>query len=80
MAALELTAQVIIRAQRAGQLDPEVDPGELTQIFATLGAGIVSQQLSNEPGGVPLDAGRSSQHLDDIAGMFLTYYAPRSPE
>ncbi|WP_051214952.1 TetR/AcrR family transcriptional regulator [Granulicoccus phenolivorans] len=79
VAALELTAQVIIRAQRAGQLDPEVDPGELTQIFATLGAGIVSQQLSNEPG-VPLDAGRSSQHLDDIAGMFLTYYAPRSPE
>jgi AcrR family transcriptional regulator len=65
------------RAQELGLLDGAHDVEELVRVWAALTAGVISQQLSNEPG-VPADLGRTSRHRSVLVQMFLTHYSPRS--
>ena len=62
-------------AQRLGLLDPRPDPEELAQVWASLTTGVISQQLSNEPG-IPLAAGRASRHRAALVSMFVAHYSP----
>ena len=64
-------------AQRLGLLDPRPEPDELVQVWAALVAGVISQQLSNEPG-VPAGEGRTSRHRAALVRMFVDHYSPRS--
>lgn len=71
---VESLGQVLGRLQTRGLLRADADVEEMTSVVNVLGAGVVSQQLSNEPG-VPLELGRDSRHLDRLVEMFLSQYA-----
>ncbi len=71
---VESLGRVLGRLQDRGLLRAEADVEEMTSVVNVLGAGVVSQQLSNEPG-VPLERGRHSRHLDRLVEMFLRQYA-----
>lgn len=73
IASLQQSVDVIRRFQQHGSIDPEVPAEDLAQQYAVLGTGVISQQLSNEPG-VPLDQGRASRHLDALTRMFAARY------
>lgn len=68
-------ASAFTAAQRLGLLDPRPDPEELAQVWASLVTGVISQQLSNEPG-VALVDGRTSRHRAALVSMYLTHYSP----
>jgi len=70
-----LTAGSLAGAQRLGLLDPDADLEELVSTWVALVAGVISQQLSNEPG-VPLDDGRTSRHRGALVRMYADHYSP----
>ena len=74
-AALAHAASGLARAQELGLLDPAPDPEELVQVWGALTAGVISQQLSNEPG-VPADSGRISRHRAALVRMYVDHYSP----
>ena len=63
--------------QRLGMLDPRPAPEELAQVWASLVTGVISQQLSNEPG-VPLGEGRTSRHRGALVRMYADHYSPHT--
>jgi AcrR family transcriptional regulator len=74
-AAMGHAASAFAAAQRLGLLDPAPDPEELAQVWAALVTGVISQQLSNEPG-VALADGRVSRHRAALVSMYVTHYSP----
>ena len=74
-AAMGHAASAFAAAQRLGLLDPAPDPEELAQVWAALVTGVISQQLSNEPG-VALADGRVSRHRAAPVSMYVTHYSP----
>jgi AcrR family transcriptional regulator len=74
-AVLDHTAAVFTRAQDLGLLHDAPDVEELVQVWVALTVGVISQQLSNEPG-VPADEGRSSRHRAALVRMFADHYSP----
>ena len=74
--ALARAGVALARAQELGLLDPGPDPEELVQVWAALTTGVISQQLSNEPG-VPAAAGRTSRHRAALVRMYVDHYSPR---
>jgi AcrR family transcriptional regulator len=71
------TGVAFARARELGLVDRSHDVEELVQVWAALTTGVISQQLSNEPG-VPADLGRASRHRSALVSMFVTHYSPRS--
>jgi AcrR family transcriptional regulator len=69
------TASSLGEAQRLGLLDPRTDLDELVTVWVALVAGVISQQLSNEPG-VPLADGRTSRHRGALVRMYADHYSP----
>jgi AcrR family transcriptional regulator len=74
-AALTHTRSALAGAQQLGLVDSRHDPEELVQVWAALVAGVISQQLSNEPG-VPLREGRTSRHRAALVRMYADHYSP----
>ena len=72
--ALAHAASSLAEAQRLGLLDRRSDREELVQVWVTLVAGVISQQLSNEPG-IPADSGRTSRHRGALVLMFVHHYS-----
>ena len=70
-------ATALAEAQRIGLLDGDPTPEELVQVWAALVAGVISQQLSNEPG-VRADEGRTSRHRAALVRMYVDHYSPTS--
>ena len=62
-------------AQRLGLLGDGPTPEELVQVWSALVAGVISQQLSNEPG-VRADEGRTSRHRAALVRMYVDHYSP----
>lgn len=71
-------ATALAGAQQLGLLDARTDPDELVQVWAALVAGVISQQLSNEPG-VQIHDGRTSRHRAVLVRMYVDHYSPTSP-
>lgn len=70
---VERTAQIVRDAQAVGLLRPDADVEEMTQLLGVVFAGVISQQLSNEPG-VDAASGRASRHARAFAEMFMSRY------
>jgi len=77
-ATLARAAEALAGAQRHGLLDGRTDVEELVQVWVALVAGVISQQLSNEPG-VRIGDGRTSRHRAALVRMYVDHYAPPSP-
>jgi AcrR family transcriptional regulator len=80
--AIEVLADAIAsfaRAKDLGLLRHDVDVDEVAQAWAVLVAGVISQQLSNEPGVAAAD-GRASRHAAALAAMFVAHYGRQSRE
>jgi len=73
---IELTREALRAAVDAGQLAPAAATDEGVALYTVLGAGLISQQLSNEPG-VPPGQGRFTRLAPTALDMFFTYYAPK---
>lgn len=67
------SAQMLRDAQSIGLVRADADVDEMTQVLGVLFTGVISQQLSNEPG-VDAESGRASRHAASFAGMFLHCY------
>ena len=76
VAAMERLHAALEQAKSLGQLDSRADVDEAAQVWAALVTGVISQQLSNEPG-VAAAQGRTSRHTASMARMFAAHYAPR---
>ena len=74
--ALARAGAALARAQELGLLDPTPEPEELVQVWAALTTGVISQQLSNEPG-AGVDEGRTSRHRAALVRMYADHYSPR---
>lgn len=61
-------------AVAAGQLAPEADSDEAFAILTVLVSGIVSQQLSNEPG-APFASGAFTSLTDEVLHLWVARYA-----
>lgn len=70
VAAMGGVARILGEARTAGLVREDADLDEMAQAMAVLAAGIISQQLSNEPG-VPAESGRASRYCDTFAAMFV---------
>lgn len=80
-AAVATLAQIgaaLTALQDRGVLRRDADPGELTGVLTILGAGVISQHLSNEPGAA-LAEGRHASHLPVLAQMFARQYGAVPP-
>ena len=73
-AALGQAANALASCQRLGLLHVAVDVEELVQVWAALTAGVISQQLSNEPG-VAMAQGRTSRHRAALVRMYVEHYS-----
>lgn len=72
--ALAAIAASLGALQGRGLLRAEADIEEMTSVLTVLGAGVITQQLSNEPDVPPRD-GHHSRHLNALAEMFTQRYA-----
>lgn len=70
------TERIVRDAQAEGLLRADADVEEMTQLLGAVFAGVISQQLSNEPG-VDAASGRASRHAAAFAAMFMSHYGPR---
>lgn len=69
----------LTRANDRGDLRTDVPLEEQAQVWSALVTGVISQQLSNEPG-ISLEEGRVSRYLDSFVDMFINFYsAGRTP-
>ena len=73
---IELTREALRAAVDAGQLVQAAATDEGVALYTVLGAGLISQQLSNEPA-VPPGQGRFTRLAPTALDMFFTYYAPK---
>jgi AcrR family transcriptional regulator len=71
------TRRLVREAQSAGLLLPDADAEEMTEVLGVLFTGIISQQLSNEPG-VEARSGRTSRYAAALADMFIHRYGTGS--
>lgn len=71
--AVSATARTLAEAQQAGLLRADADVEEMTEVFGVIFSGVISQQLSNEPG-VDAATGRISRHAHAFAAMFTHRY------
>lgn len=62
--------------QRRGLLRADADVEEMGRVITVLSTGVISQQLSNEPG-VPLSRGRFAGELGRLVAMFLDEFGGR---
>lgn len=74
--AMAVVAEDAAAAIAAGDLDPDADPSEVVRMLTAVAAGIVSQQLSNEPG-VAFEDGAFTSLIDQWLAMVVAFYAPR---
>lgn len=63
-------------AVEAGDLDRDADPERVLRMMTVVSAGVVSQQLANEPG-AEFAEGRFTTLLDEGLAMVVGFYAPR---
>ncbi|MGZ0151731.1 TetR/AcrR family transcriptional regulator [Kribbella sp. WER1] len=70
----EVQAQLQAGAD-AGRLHPDAASEQGLAVFTSVTAGVLSQQLANEPD-APFDEGRFSRLLPVVLEMFYRYYAP----
>ena len=75
-AMIEDTRRVLALAVEEGWLDPGAASDEALLLFTSVIAGIVSQQLANEPSADPAP-GRFASLVDPAVSMWLEYYALR---
>lgn len=68
--------RILTEAQAHGLLRPDADVLEMAEALGAIVSGVVSQQLSNEPG-VDAQSGRISRHAAAFAAMFMSHYGPR---
>jgi AcrR family transcriptional regulator len=66
----------LCEAARKGDLDESADSEEAFRMLTTLGAGIASQQLANEPGAT-YETGVFTSLTERALDMFVQQYAPR---
>ena len=78
VAAVGRTTQIVRDAQTHGLLRADADVEEMTELLGVIFSGVISQQLSNEPG-VDAASGRVSRHACAFAAMFMHHYGTRSP-
>lgn len=69
-----LRALLVLAVER-GRLIPEAATEEAVLLFTSVVAGVVSQQLANEPQAGPED-GRYARLLDPALAMWLAHYTP----
>lgn len=62
--------EALATMQRRGLLRADADVEEMGRVITVLSTGVISQQLSNEPG-VPLGRGRFTGELGRLVAMFL---------
>lgn len=74
---LTLLESWIGRMQEHGALRGDCDTGEMQDVLITLVAGVITQQLANEPG-VGLSSGRFAARIDALAAAYLAWYGNRS--
>ncbi|WP_214411004.1 TetR/AcrR family transcriptional regulator [Sphaerisporangium fuscum] len=76
--ALEAVGQIgdlVAEAVRLGGLHPGADSDEGREMLGVLLAGVVTQQLANDPG-TPFDEGRFSRHTEAVLRAFTLLYPP----
>lgn len=73
--AVALIGELVEGAVRTGELHPSAATDEGREVLAVLLAGVVTQQLANEPG-VPFDEGRFSRHTGRLLEAFRRSYPP----
>jgi len=61
---------------RAGVLHPDAAADEAPRLYTIVLAGVISQQMANEPG-AGYDAGMFTSLTDAALDMFFARYAPR---
>jgi AcrR family transcriptional regulator len=71
---MEQLAAEFTAAVRAGQLRAGADSVEAVRLYTVVLSGVISQQMSNEPG-VTFDVGVFSGLLDEALDMFFAHYA-----
>jgi len=62
-------------AVRLGQLSPGADSDDAVRLYTVVLAGLISQQLANQPG-VPYAEGDFSRLTDTAIDLFLSAYTP----
>ncbi|HEX6873137.1 MAG TPA: TetR/AcrR family transcriptional regulator [Micromonosporaceae bacterium] len=72
---IEELGSALRAAVDAGQLAPAAATEDGIAIFATLFAGVISQQLSNEPV-TTVDKGRFTRLAGDFMDMYVRYFSP----
>lgn len=65
--------RIVREAQAAGLVHADADIQEMHEALRALFTGVISQQLSNEPG-VDAASGRASRHAEAFAAMFVHHY------
>ena len=75
-AMIEDTRRLLALTVEEGWLDPAAASDEALLLFTSVIAGIVSQQLANEPSADPAP-GRFARLVDPAVSMWLEYYALR---
>lgn len=72
---LEWVTATFAELQRRGWLRGDVDVTEVVDVWNVLISGVISQQLSNEPG-VDVDSGRYFALIGPVVQTFLARYGP----
>jgi AcrR family transcriptional regulator len=72
-AVLAVTVAALESAQDAGRLDADADVAEMSHVLTILAAGVISEQLSNEPG-IPMARGTYAATLPRLTAMFVSAY------
>ena len=75
-AMIEDARRLLAFTVQEGWLDPAAASDEALLLFTSVIAGIVSQQLANEPSADPA-SGRFARLVDPAVSMWLEYYALR---
>lgn len=73
--AVALIGELLREAVRTGELHPDAAADEGGEVLSVLLAGVVTQQLANDPG-TPFDQGRFSRHTARVLEAFTRSYRP----
>ncbi|GED90215.1 TetR/AcrR family transcriptional regulator [Streptomyces sp. 6-11-2] len=76
---LEILLAALQAAVRAGQLSPAAAEEDGVALFTALMAGVISQQLANEPS-ARVEEGRFTRLTRTTVDMFFHFYAPEEGE
>jgi AcrR family transcriptional regulator len=75
---VELFRTTLRDAQERGELGPGADRDDGVALLSIVQAGIISQQLSNEPHAT-FERGRFTSMLPQAVGMFVATFPPETP-